>query len=165
MDGMVNVEEMGFKEIGPRPVGRGRRAGVILLSIILAVVACAFVSLAFIQGSWWHAYETDQALNDESCARVKAIRDEVDTAGTAPEAAVWLDASLETGVHPSDARAYLMTAQDALKATGVPELAEAAAELNAIIETIRPAVKQPSYLEATSTTYSAPTSEWPQWED
>jgi len=158
---LTGVEELGFERAGLCPVGRGRRVGVVVLSVSLALAVCAFIGLAFVQSSWWYAYGTDQALDDESRARVEAIRNEVDAGGAAPKAVVWLDAALEPGVHPSDVRAYLLAAQGALGATGDPELAGAAGELRAIVEVIRPTVKQLSGIETTSTPYSAPVVEWP----
>jgi len=62
----------------------------------------------------------------------------VDAGGAAPKAVMWLDAALEPDTHPTDVRTYLLTAQEALEEADDPRLAEAAGELRAIIETIRP---------------------------
>ena len=153
----------------PEPIGTSsparlqrRRIVVTVLAVLLAVAAITIIGLAFVQSSWWYAYGTDRALDRESRARVEAIRDEVEGSGAANQAVVWLNAALAPNTHPSDARAYLIAAQEILEKTGDPELAETVTELQAIIETIRPTVKQPSSLEATSTPYSAPTLEWSQ---
>jgi len=130
--------------------------------MFLAIAAIAIIGLAFSQGSWWYAYGTDQALGSEARARVETIRDEVEAGGMASGAVTWLDAALEPGIHPTDVRAYLIAAQEELEAGGDPNLIEAAQELQAVIELIRPTVKQPSSLEATSTLYPVPTLEWSQ---
>ena len=153
----------------PEPIGTSssprlqrRRIVVTVLAVLLAVAAIIIIGLAFVQSSWWYAYGTDRVLDSESRARVEAIRDEMEAIGEANQIVVWLNAALAPNTHPSDVRAYLIAAQEALEKTGNPELAQTATELQEIIETIRPTVKQPSSLEATSTPYSAPTLEWSQ---
>ncbi len=133
-----------------------------MLAVLLAVAAITVIALAFAQGSWWYAYGTDRALDRESRARVEAMRDEVEGIGAADQAVVWLNAALEPNTHPTDVRNYLLASLGMLEAADDPRLAEAVEELRAVIETIRPTVKSPFYLETTSTPYSAPTLERPQ---
>lgn len=139
-----------------------RRIIVTVLTVLLAVAAITVIALAFAQGSWWYAYGTDRALDRESRARVEAMRDEVEGIGTADQAVVWLNAALEPNTHPTDVRAYLITAQEMLEETSDPELAQIAEELGGIIKVIRPTIKRPPSFEATSTPYSAPTLELSQ---
>jgi len=134
---LTNAETLEFEETSPRRLGRGRRIAVVMPGVILAGVACGIVGLAFVQGSWWYSYGTDRALAHEAQARVEAIRDEVDASGAAPEAVMWLDAALESGVHPTDVRAYLLEAQEILEAADDPKLTEIVTDLQTIIQTIR----------------------------
>ena len=152
----IDAEGIGVEQAVPRSPGRMRRIVVAALAMIVTAVGCGVIGVALVQGSWWYAEGTDRALDDESRARVAALRDEVDTRGTAPEAVAWLAAALEPTAHPTDTRTYLLEAQEALDATGDPELAEIARELRAIAETIRP-----SGGEVTLAPYTAPTVVWP----
>ena len=149
-------EGLEFEQVVPRSPGRGRRIAVIALGTVLAVMACDVIGVAFVQGSWWYAEGTDRALDDESRARVEALRDEVDAYAAVPEAVMWLNAALEPSAHPTDTRAYLLEAQEVLEAIGDPELAEVARELRTIADTIRP-----SGVTVTTTPYTAPTVVWP----
>ncbi|HEY72603.1 MAG: hypothetical protein B6I35_12380 [Anaerolineaceae bacterium 4572_32.2] len=124
--------------------------------------AIGIIVLPFAQGSWWYAYGTDQELDSEARARVEAILDEVKASGMAPKSVMWLSAALEPDTHPTDVRIYLIAAREELEASGNPSLIEAAQELQAVIELIRPTVKQPFSLEATSTLHPVPTLDWPQ---
>ncbi|MCK4316507.1 MAG: hypothetical protein KAX24_12125, partial [Anaerolineae bacterium] len=155
---LTNAQELEFEFEEPRPSipGRGRRILVIVMGMIVAGVVLSIIGLTFAQGSWWYTYGTDQALDHETRARVEAIRDEVDAGGSAPEAVVWLNAALDPNAHPTDIRTYLLAAQEALKATGDPKLAEAAEELQAIIQMIRPVP-----LWETTTPRPVSTLEWP----
>jgi len=144
------------------PRQQGRRVVIAALAVLLSVAAIAVAGMAFVQGSWWYAYGTDRALDRESRARVEAIRDEVGASGETNRIVVWLNAALAPNTHPSDVRAYLTAAQEMLEKMNDPELAQTATQLREIIETIRPTMKHPSSLEATSTPYSAPTLERPQ---
>jgi len=153
---LTSVEELEFEETEPRSPGRWRRIGVVALGVLLAAVACTIIGLTFVQGSWWYTYGTDRALDDASRARVEAIRDEVDASGDVPGVATWLDAALDPNTHPTDVRAYLLAAQEALQASGAPQWAGAVEELRAIIQTIRPAP-----LWETTTPRPMPTLEWP----
>jgi len=153
----TGAAEPEFEEASPRRVGQGRRIAVTVLGVILAVVACTIIGLAFVQGSWWYPTMTDRVLDHESLARVEAIRDEADAAGSAPEAARWLNEALDPpNTDPTTVRAYLLAAQEALEAADDPKLAGAVRELRAIIQTIR----QP-YTKETTTPYPMPTLEWP----
>jgi hypothetical protein len=134
---LIDAEELNFEQAHPRPPARVRRIAVVVLGTILAGVACGIISLTFVQGSWWYSYGTDRALDRESRARVEAIRDEVDASGVAPEVVVWLNAALEPDAHPTDVRAYLLAAQEALKPADDPKLAGAVRELRAITQAIR----------------------------
>lgn len=151
-----SAETLELKEASPRRLGRGQRIAVVVLGIILAGAACVIIGLAFVQGSWWYSYMTDQALDYESRARVEAIRDEVDASGTAPEAVMWLNAALESNADPTTVRSHLLAAQEVLEAAGDPKLAEAVRELQEIIQTIRP-----RHFGMTTTPRPAPTLEWP----
>lgn len=137
IEGQPTTEEIDH-EPGARTPGRARRTTVILLGMLLAGAVVIVVSIAIFQSSWWHAYPTDQVLNQESRTRVEAIRDEIEAAGTAPEAATWLDAALDTNADPSAVRMYLFAAQEALTAANDPALDDVARELRAITEAIRP---------------------------
>lgn len=155
---LTSAEGLESEQARPRGPGRGRHIVVIALGAILVVVACGIMSVAFAQGSWWYSYGTDRALNEGTRTRVEAIRDEVEASGAAPEAVVWLNAALEPNAHPTDIRAYLLAAQEVLETVGDPQLAEAARELQAIIETIRP----PNFrMEMRVTPYPVSTLEWP----
>ncbi len=155
---LTNTQELGFEfeETRLHIPGRGWRAAVIVLGMILTGVACVVIGLAFAQSSWWYSYGTDQALDQTSLARVEEIRDDVDAGGSAPEAVMWLNAALDHNVHPTDMRTHLLAAQEALGATGDPKLAAAAEELRAIIQMIRPVP-----LWETTTPRPVPTLEWP----
>ena len=135
---LTNAETLEFEETSPRRVRRGWRIGVIVLGVILAGMTCVIIGLAFVQGSWWYSYGTDQPLDRESRARLEALRDEVDASGAAPEAVVWLHAALEPNAHPSDVWACLDAAQEILEAADDPRLAEAVEELPEIMQVIRP---------------------------
>ncbi len=140
----------------PRRPGRGWRGVIAILGILLVLLTCGITGLAFVQGSWWHAVGGDQALSQESQARVVAIRDQVYASSEATEAVVWLDAALEPKTHPTDVRAYLIEAQEILSAVDDPDMADAAAELQSIIETIRR-----SSFGKRATPYVLSTPEWP----
>ena len=145
-----------FEEVEPRIRNLGWRVGIVVLGVTLAVVACAIIGLAFVRGSWWYAYGTDRALDEESLARLEVIRNEVDASGAAPRAVTWLDAALEPDAHPTDVRTCLLAAQETLEEIGDPHLAGAVEELRAIIGMIRP-----SYVgrEGEFTPYSVPALE------
>jgi hypothetical protein len=145
-----------FEGAEPRHVGCQRRMAVIGLGVVLATVTCSVIGIAFAQSTSWHSYGTDRPLAPAARARVEAIRDEVDASGIAPEAVTWLDAALGTNVDPTTVRTYLLTAHETLSATGTPELAGAARELRAIIQTIRSASPGETPIPR-----SMPTLEWP----
>jgi hypothetical protein len=148
-------------EAKPHGLGQGRRVGVAILATIVAVVACGVIGTAFAQSSWWHPYPTDYALDQESFARIEAIRDRAEASGLAPKAVTWLTAALESRTLPTDVRGYLLSAQERLVAVGDPGLAEDARELRAIAEKIRPTTTETLPSRATPTPYTAPTVEWP----
>ncbi len=152
----ASPETLEFGETTPRSSGRGRRAVVIVMGMILVGVTLTIIGLAFTEGSWWYSYMTDQALSRESRARVEAIRDEVDASGAMPEVVTWLDAALDPNADPTTVRNYLITAKEAMRKADDPRLTEAAGELQAIIQTIRSAP-----LWKTTTPRPAPTLEWP----
>ena len=153
---LIGAKEMGFEGTSPHRPVRGRRVAVVVLGAILAAVACAIIGAALVQGSWWYSYGTDRALSPESCARVRAVRDEVDASSSVPEAVTWLDAALDPHVDPTTVRTYLLAAQEALGAADDPNLAHCVGELRAVIQTIRPS-------HSSVTTPPRPTSplEWP----
>jgi hypothetical protein len=87
--------------------------------------------------------------------RIEAIRDGVDASDAAPEAVIWLNATLSSNAGPATVRDYLLAAQKALEATDDPELTRAAEELSEIIQAIR------LYdFEPTATLYPISTVEW-----
>jgi hypothetical protein len=134
----------------------GRRALVVVMGMMIAGIALAAIGMGLMQGSWWHSYGTDEPLDRATRARVEAMRDEIDVGGVAPDAAAWLNAALDSGVDPSTTRLYLYAAQEALRATGDPELVEMAEELRLIIQTIyHPPAKH------TATPYPEAMLEWP----
>lgn len=143
IEGQPITEETDHKT-DPHIPGRARRTTVIILGMLLAGAVVTIIGLAVFQSSWWHAYPMDRVLSQESRGRVEAIRDEIKAAGTVPEAVTWLDAALDRSADPSAVRMYLFAAQEALAAANDPALDDAARELRAITETIRP-------LESTST--------------
>jgi hypothetical protein len=151
---LTDVEEPAVEETVPYNPGYGRRVVVILMAMFLGVAVFGFLGLTLVQGSWWYGYGTDLPLDSESRSRVEAILNEVEASGAAPQAAAWLDAAL-AATHPSDVRVHLITAQEALRATGDPAFIEAARELRAIIGMI-----ESSNPDATTTPYS-PTLSWP----
>jgi len=151
---LTDVEEPAVEETVLYNPGYGRRVVVILMAMFLGVAVFGILGLTLVQGSWWYSYGTDRPLDSESRSRVEAILDEVEASGAAPQAAAWLDAAL-AATHPSDVRIHLITAQEALRATGNPQLIETARELGEIIGMI-----QSSNLDATTTPYS-PTLKWP----
>jgi hypothetical protein len=151
---LTDVEEPAVEGAVPYRPGYGRRFLVILMAMLLGVAIFGILGLTLVQGSWWYSYGTDLPLDAESRSRIEAILDEVEASGAAPQAAAWLGAAL-ADVHPSDARVHLITAQEALKATGDPKFTEAAKELREIIGRM-----QSSNLDATTTPYS-PTLKWP----
>jgi hypothetical protein len=153
---LTNTETLELEEAGPRRLGQGWRIGITVLGVILAGMACGIIAVAFVQGSWWYSYGTDQALDHESQARVEAIRDEVDASGTATEAVVWLDAALDPNSDPSAVRYHLLTAWEILKAADDPKLTQAAGELQGIIQQI-----QSSHPRTTGTPRPVSTPEWP----
>ena len=136
---LTNSETLEFKEASPRHFGRGWRVGVIVLGMILIGATCGIIGLAFVQGSWWYTYGTDRPLDQETRARVEAIRDEVDTSGLATEAVMWLDAALEPNADPTAVRFRLIEAQEILEAVNDAELTESTKELRAIIQSTRSA--------------------------
>jgi hypothetical protein len=145
-----------YEEATPRGPGRVWRIIVPVLAVVLTVAACGIIGMAFVQGSWWYSYGTDQALDYKSRSQIEAIVDDLEASGAAPEALTWLNAALEPNADSSAIRAYLASAQEALEETGDPEFAEAARELETIIESIRPTDLEP---------YPPPTLEWPDEED
>ena len=150
-----------FEETEPRSPGQGRRIAIVALGVILAGAACTIISLAFVQGSWWYNYAGDQTLDHESRARVEAIRDEVDTSGRAPRAVMWLNAALDPNADLTAVEAYLLSAQEVLETADDPQLAEAAEDLQVIIETMQSPKARPPDFKATITPYPVPTLEWP----
>jgi len=136
--------------------GRVRRFSVILLGLAVAGMICLVSGLTLARGTWWYSIGTDQALDQAVRARVEVIQAEVEAAGGAPEAVAWLDAALDPGADPTTVRIYLLSAMQALEATGDPGLAEVAGELRAIVNTIRQ-----TSIEGTATHPPLPTVEWP----
>jgi hypothetical protein len=134
---------------------RERRLIVVVLGATLAVMACAVLGLAFVQGSSWHYYGTDRALDRQARARVEAIRDAVEARDGVSEVVTWLDGALDPGTDATAVRLYLLAAQETLKTSGDPRLVEAAEELQAVIETIRL-----SSFSAPTKPYPASTLEW-----
>jgi hypothetical protein len=126
-------------ESEPRPYNpsQGRRAAVVAMGMIAALVVLAVVGMTFVQGSWWYSYPGDQALDRESRVLLEMVRDEVDALGTAPQVVRWLNVALSPDTDPTAVRNHLIAAQQALEATGDPTLIEAARELLEIIQVLR----------------------------
>ena len=157
-----NGDGGGGNEARPYNPDQGRRAIVIVMGMVSALVALSIIGMAFMQGSWWYSYPADQALDRESRSRLEMVRDEVDAhevdaSGAVPQVVTWLDVALNSYTDPTAVRNYLLTAQESLKATGDPKLVEAARELQEIIQAIRPVP-----LWETTTPRPAPTFEWQQ---
>jgi hypothetical protein len=110
---------------------------------------------------------TDPGLNQESRSRLEAIRDEVDTIGTAPEAVGWMNDALDPNADGTSVLAYLRAAQKVLEAADDPKLAEAARDLREIIQTMRPTpirktvTPLPVYTLEWPSPLPGPTLEWP----
>jgi lambda repressor-like predicted transcriptional regulator len=118
------------------PIGTiGRRVG---LGVIIAGVVLIVVFLAFVEGSWWYPVATDRALDEAARAQVVNVRDRVAMVGSAPQAIVWLDLALSHDTHPSDVRAYLLSARHELAAKDDDRLTASIRELDAVIDRIRP---------------------------
>ncbi len=132
-------EDEGGGEPRPYNPSQGRRAAVIAMGMIAALVVLAVVGMTFVQGSWWYSYPGDQALDRESRARLEMVRDQVDANGTVPQVVRRLDVALNPDTDPTAVRNHLLTAQKALEATGDPTLMEAAQELLVIVQTLRSA--------------------------
>lgn len=122
----------------PHAPGRGRRALVVVMGALLATAALIVLSIKFVRGSGWHFYFGDRPLDADSRTCVEAIRDEVEASGKVPEAVRSLDAALAPGIDATAERLHLISAQEALEATGDADLSRAAQELRAIILEIRP---------------------------
>jgi lambda repressor-like predicted transcriptional regulator len=117
-----------------RTIGRRVGLGIIIVGVVLVIVA-----LAFTEGSWWYPVATDYALDEHARAQVVAVRERVAMAGSAPQALVWLDLALVSDTHPSDVRAYLLSARDQMVAAADESLSASISELNLLIDLIRPA--------------------------
>jgi hypothetical protein len=154
---MTGAEGLEIREAGPHRSKRGRRITIIVLSVILIGAACGIMGLAFVQGSWWYTYGDDQALDRDSRARLERTRDAVADSGAAPHVVTLLNAALDPDTAPTDARTYLLAAQEALEASDDPQLAQVTGELQEVIQKIRPAP-----LWETSTPRPLPDLEWSQ---
>lgn len=123
----------------PRPYNpsHARRAAVIAMGMVVALLVLAVVGMTFVRGSWWYSYPGDQALDRESRARLEMVRDKVDAYGTVPQVVRWLNVALNPDTDPTAVRNHLLAAQEALDATGDPTLMEAAQELLALVQTLR----------------------------
>lgn len=153
----VGDEEASPEENGaPFTPGVGRRMVVISLGFLLTGATLIITLMAFMRGSWWYSYDSDRPLDAPARVRIEAVQDEVRVAGAAPEVVVWLEAALDPKTDPTDVRNYLITVYEMLKASGDPKLAEAAEELQPIIQGIR---------SATVTPHPAPTLRGPSLEE
>lgn len=157
-----NVETPEFYEGGngcqasPYSPSWGRRALVVVMGMLMAGVALAVIGMAWMRGSWWHSYGTDEPLSRAARARVEAIRDALEAGGASPDAAAWLNAALDPQIDPSTTRYYLITAQESLRATGDTKWIEAAEELRGIVQMI---YHPPA--EHTATPHPQAALEWP----
>jgi hypothetical protein len=143
-------------EASPRSPSWGRRAVVVVMGMVVAGVALTVIGATFMQGTWWYSYPGDQALDHEFRVRLEALRDEVDANGAVPQVVTWLNAALDPNTDPTAVRNYLLTAQEALRATADPRLVEVASELQVILRAVRPV--SPSEV---ITPCPIPTIEWP----
>ena len=153
---LTSAEEPEFEDTSPRTPGPGWRIGIIALGVILAGVACGFIVVALGQSTWAISNMGDPGLSPESRSRLKALQEEVDAIGTAPEAVEWMNDALEPNADGTSVLAYLRAAQKALEAADDPKLAEAVRELREIIQTMRPAPTG-----KTATPLPVYTLEWP----
>jgi hypothetical protein len=108
------------------------------MGVLMATVALIVLGVAFARGSGWYVYSTDRPLDADSRARLETIRGEVKASGKALDAVRWLDAALAPGTDATAVRLHLISAQEALEATGDADMARVAQELQAIILEIRP---------------------------
>jgi hypothetical protein len=154
---LTSARELEFEEASPLRLQAARRIGVAVLGVTLAALACGIIGVAFVQGSWWYTYGTDRALERESRVCVERIRDAVDVGGEAPEAVMWLNAALDPSADPTAVRTYLLAAQEVLAAADDPELAQAASELQGVMQAIRPVPVS----SKTAIPRPVPTLEWP----
>lgn len=125
-------------EARPYNPSQGRRAVVIVMGVISALIVLSIIGMAFTQGSWWYSYPGDQPLDRESRTRLEMVRDQVEAHGTVPRVVRWLNAALDPHTDPTAVRNHLLVAQEALNATGDPTLVEAAGELRVIMQAVRP---------------------------
>jgi len=122
----------------PREARRGRRVAVILATAALVIVISVIVGATFLQGSWWYSDPTDLPLDAAARARLASIQETLESSHDALEAVALLELALTPGTDPSTVRGYLMEAQQALEATGEPELATLITDLRSIIIDMRP---------------------------
>jgi hypothetical protein len=155
LDGVEVLEPDGY-DPSPRIPTWGRRAIVIVMGLVLVGVATFVLAMTYLEGSWWYTYESDQALDAASRARVVAVRDDVKAWGGMPEVVAWLNAALNPDAHPTDVRTSLMVAQQALLEADDLHLVDAAHELQEVIQSIRE-----RSLEPTTTGEFEPKLEWP----
>jgi hypothetical protein len=153
---LTHTEEPKFEEASPRSPGLGWRIGIIALGVVLAVAACGLIVVALGQSTWAISDMADPGLSPASRSRLEALREEVDTMGTAPEAVEWMGDALDPNADGTSVLAYLRAAQKALEAADDPKLAEAMRELGEIIQAMRPIP-----FEETATPFQVPTLEWP----
>ncbi len=153
---LTSVEESEFEEASPRSPGLGWRIGIIALGVILTIVACGTIIVAFGQSTWAISNIDDPGLSPESRSRLEALRDEVDAIGTAPEAVGWMNDALDPNADGTSVLAYLRAAQKALESADDPKLARAVREVQEIIQTLRP-----TRIRKTATPLPVPTLEWP----
>jgi hypothetical protein len=116
---------------------RGRRTIVILISVVLATVACSIIGATLIRGTWWYSDPTDRPLDEDSLARLESLTRGLASSSAAAEAIAWLNAAADPNADPSAVWAYLIEAKSILAASSEPALHEAAEEVELIIQSIR----------------------------
>lgn len=98
------IERSTSEDSRSRAARRWRRTVVLVLALLVGVVACGIVSPAFVRGSWWYSYGTDHPLDDQARFELRAIRDRVESTGTAPDTVTRMGAALDPRNDPSDVR-------------------------------------------------------------
>ncbi|RLC68016.1 MAG: hypothetical protein DRI48_00725 [Chloroflexi bacterium] len=136
-NGQINHRGAGNDEPDVGISERNRRVIVILLAVTLGGVALTLMGLAFVRGSWWYSYGTDQPLDHRDRARLEAIRDQLDDSGKMPDVVAWLDAALVPNADPSEVRYRLTAAWETLRGADDPALTGVVQDLRAIISAVQ----------------------------
>lgn len=135
---LPDAEGRGLGETMARRPDRVRQFVVAGLGFAMLATLLVIAGMAFERSSWWYHDTRDLPLDAEARARLTAARDELAAAGQSPSVVVWLNAALSPDTDPTDARAFLLSAQEELGASDDPALARAADEIDAALTMMRP---------------------------